>query len=243
MRNVNSVLRRASEEVYDRSVDYVPATLAGVGLKTIYFVILTIIGGGIGIFLINNFPASFVYMAISSFIIGFITAIIAMRSVRLAFPLGSIYCIVEGMFLGVVSLYLEQYAPGIVITAILSTIAIVLACGVVFITGLVKVNNKFRRFLALFAISFLITGLFIPILMIFGVIASDNYLLIIGVGFVTLLLACLFLINDFSYAYELVRNNEPKELEWMVAFGIAYTVVWLYYEVLRLLYLIFGRRN
>ena len=243
MRNVNSVLKRASEEVNNSSYGYVQATLAGVGLKTIYYVVLTIIGAGIGIILFNKNPDIFVYLAISSFIFGFITAFVAMRSARLAFPFGSIYCILEGMFIGVISLFMEAYAPGIVITAIVSTLAIVLSCGVLFVTGLVKVNNKFRRFLMLFSISFVITALILSLLSIFGVVTFGNYYLVIGVGFITLILACLFLINDFSYAYELVKNNGPKELEWMVAFGIAYTVIWLYYEVLRLLYYIFGRSN
>ncbi|MBQ6816913.1 MAG: Bax inhibitor-1/YccA family protein, partial [Bacilli bacterium] len=35
----------------------------------------------------------------------------------------------------------------------------------------------------------------------------------------------------------------PKEYEWTASFGLAFTLIWLYVEILRLIILIVGRDN
>ena len=59
------------------------------------------------------------------------------------------------------------------------------------------------------------------------------------------LIACLYLLSDMQRVYEIVNSNGAKQLEWMLAFGIAYTMLWIYIELLRIVFLILSivRRN
>ena len=49
------------------------------------------------------------------------------------------------------------------------------------------------------------------------------------------LLASLFLISDFSVIDACVKEGYPKEYEWSAAFGLVFTVIWLYLKILDLL--------
>ena len=60
---------------------------------------------------------------------------------------------------------------------------------------------------------------------------------------VFVIIACLFLISDFDTVHKLVANQMPKKYEWSCAFGIAYTVLYLYLKILQLLIEIFGKNS
>jgi len=241
MKSSNTVLRKATEACSDASYGFAPATYLGVGLKTLYYVLLTIAGAFLGIYLLLHNSDSVGILLLSSGLVTFIAAMLAMNFPKLSLIFGSIYCLLEGIFLGAASLLLEYYAPGVVITAIVATMAVVCSCAFLYISGLVKVTNRFRKILFMFAISFMVTMLVLWIMSLFGAVDMSNIGVMLLIDFLSTALAILFLFNDFEYAKQIVENNGPKELEWMIAFGIAYTVLWLYYEILRLVYTIFGR--
>ncbi|WP_301954544.1 Bax inhibitor-1/YccA family protein, partial [Ruminococcus sp.] len=58
-----------------------------------------------------------------------------------------------------------------------------------------------------------------------------------------IIIAALFLISDFQIIRETVENQRPKEYEWSVSFGLAFTVIWLYFKVLDLLIRIYDAKN
>ena len=45
----------------------------------------------------------------------------------------------------------------------------------------------------------------------------------------------LFLISDFSLIQTCVEEGYPKEYEWSAAFGLVFTVIWVYLKILDLL--------
>ena len=59
----------------------------------------------------------------------------------------------------------------------------------------------------------------------------------IGIGFSVFVvaLASLNLLLDFDFIEKGATRNAPKYMEWMGAFGLVITLVWLYIEILRLL--------
>ena len=65
--------------------------------------------------------------------------------------------------------------------------------------------------------------------------ASGNTFLI-GLGATVFLLglASLTLILDFRQAQDLVDSGAPKETEWYVAFGLIVSLLWIYFESLKL---------
>ena len=209
------------------------ATYLGLGLKILYFLAITIASGFGGILLMSYFPQAFIAFLMASVFTGFISAIVAMNSFRLAFFFGTLYCMGEGMFLGVISMIANEFIPGIVFAV----------CGLLFATRIVKVTRTFNRFLITFMFGFLISLLMIMILSWLGFIDSSNIWLSLGVSAISLIIASFVLISDMERAKQLVDAGGPKQAEWMLAFGISYTVLWIYVELLRLAIIIFGRRN
>ena len=57
----------------------------------------------------------------------------------------------------------------------------------------------------------------------------------IGISLVITGIAAFNLLLDFDYIDRAVHYGAPKYMEWMGAFGLMVTLVWLYLEVLRLL--------
>ena len=219
------------------------ATYLGLGLKILYFLGITIASGFGGILLMAYFPQAFIAFLMVSVFTGFISAIVAMNSFKLAFFFGTLYCIGEGMFLGVISMIANEFIPGIVFAVVAATLSVVVVCGLLFATRIVKVTRTFNRFLITFMFGFLISLLMIMVLSWLGFINPDNIWLSLGVSAISLIIASFVLISDMERAKQLVDAGGPKQAEWMLAFGISYTVLWIYIELLRLAIIIFGNRN
>jgi uncharacterized YccA/Bax inhibitor family protein len=67
---------------------------------------------------------------------------------------------------------------------------------------------------------------------------------LLGIGFsvVVVVIAALNLVIDFDAIEQGARAGAPKYMEWYAAFGLMVTLVWLYFEILRLLAKLSNRR-
>ena len=54
--------------------------------------------------------------------------------------------------------------------------------------------------------------------------------------------AALTLILDFDMIERGAQSGAPKYMEWYGAFGLMVTLIWLYFEILRLLVKLRGRK-
>ena len=57
----------------------------------------------------------------------------------------------------------------------------------------------------------------------------------IGLSVVYIVIACAFLLVDFDTIERSVENRLPKKYEWTAAFGLAYTIIYLFLKILNLL--------
>ena len=125
--------------------------------------------------------------------------------------------------------------------ALLLTVAVVAAMSWLYTSGKVRVCGKFRTVLyslvigsiAFGVITFL--GSLIPFTRPYVQGIFQNPAVAIGLDLLGILLASLFLISDFSAIDECVKEGYPKEYEWSAAFGLVFTVLWLYLRILELI--------
>ena len=157
-------------------------------------------------------------------------------------PLMFLYAALEGVFIGLVSVFFERIYPGIVFTAVLATLGAFAAMLVAYKVGAIRATPKLTRFLVIAGFGyfiFLMLNLFSS--MVFGFSAfHDTGILGIGISLFGVGLASLFLILDFNQIEQGIARQMPEQFAWLCAFGLLVTLVWLYIEMLRLISILRG---
>jgi uncharacterized YccA/Bax inhibitor family protein len=152
------------------------------------------------------------------------------------------YAAVEGVFVGGISRYFEFVYSGIVVQAVLGTLAAFGAMLLAYRSRVIRATPKFRRTLIVATIGYFIFGLVHLVGVWLGlwqsVYSAENGVLALGLGLIGVTLASLFLILDFDFIEQGVRNGLPQRYAWTAAFGLTVTLIWLYLEILRLIYII-----
>ena len=150
-----------------------------------------------------------------------------------------IYAFMEGFFIGPLTLVFELMYPGIAIQAGLATLGVIGAMLTIYSLRIIRPTPTFNKivfsltgsimFIYLISIMFMfIPGVSIPFLHSSGPIG-------IGISLFIIVVASLMLISNFGMIEAGVRMGAPKQQEWWGAYGILVTVLWLYFEMLRLL--------
>ncbi|MGB4538178.1 MAG: Bax inhibitor-1/YccA family protein [Bacilli bacterium] len=241
-RSHNPVYRRALNETESLDKTYEASTYAGVARKALFYIALVLVGAFGGLALMVSNTELFVTMLIISLFTTTIFALFAFLIPSAAKVFGSLYCLAEGLLVGVVSLAFEAVAPGVVLAALLSTVVVLTLVVTLFLTGTVKVTSKFIRFLMIFALSILVTMLLLWIISLFIQIEFDFRIMAVVSG-IMIFLCTLYLFFDLEMIRRVVEGGAPKFFEWYVAFGLVFTLVWLYMEILPLLARLMMRRD
>ncbi len=151
-----------------------------------------------------------------------------------------IYSVLEGIAMGTATYMLAAYAGnvGIIFNAVLLTALCLVSMLLCYKFGLIKATKKFRSIITtatgaimmmyLIAIGLQFANIQIPYLHTSGPIGIGISLFIIGI-------AVLRLILDFDNIERGVQMGAPKMMEWVSAMGLLVTVVWIYFEILKLL--------
>jgi len=105
-------------------------------------------------------------------------------------------------------------------------------------SGLIRVTDKLRLGIVAATGGIAVFYLLQFILGFFGVhFAMINGAGTIGIGFsiVVVIVAALNLVLDFDLIESGARMGAPKYMEWYGGFALMVTLIWLYFEILRLL--------
>ena len=223
-------------------VDYEVATYGGIAKKTIFYLMLVLVGAFGGLFLSTvNAGAYTTLLGIAAFST-FIFALISFWSPRAVKITGSIYCLAEGLLVGFVSAVYGAVAEGAVITALLSTVMVFTVVVTLFLTNVVKITSGFIKFLFIFAIGMILSQVILYLIMTFTG-QTYNFGLCLGISALTVFLATLYLFFDLEHIRQIVEGGHPKEMEWYASFGLVFTLVWLYIEILRIVTILFANRK
>ncbi|HEX3927870.1 MAG TPA: Bax inhibitor-1/YccA family protein [Gemmatimonadales bacterium] len=182
--------------------------------------------------------------AIAGLIVGLVGSFVP-RWAAITAPL---YAILEGVVLGgtaVIFNTIKGYA-GLPVTALVLTLLIGFIMLALYATRLVHVTQRFRAvitsailgIMAYYVVAF-IAGLFgthLPLM-------YDSGWLSIGFSVFVVCVASASFLLDFDAIERASQHGAPHYFEWYGAFGILVTFIWLYFEILRLLAKVAGRRR
>jgi len=169
------------------------------------------------------------------FVLGLITTFVK-QAAPITAPL---YALVEGVIIGCVSFLFEKLYPGIVIQAVGLTFGTLFALLLAYQSRLIKVTQNFRLGvvaatggIALYYLASMILSSFFKIQV---PLIHESTPLGIGFSVVVVIIAALNLVLDFDFIEKGAEVHAPKYMEWYAAFGLMVTLIWLYFEILRLL--------
>jgi uncharacterized YccA/Bax inhibitor family protein len=186
-----------------------------------------------------DFNEGFPPLAFGGVAIGFVCVIALMFKPMWAKFLAPVYAVAQGVFVGAISKFYEATYDGIVISAIGATLGVALMMLVLYRTRIIKVTNKFRKIvvaatmglMAFYLVTFVLSLLDINI----GAFRNEASPLGILFSVFAAGLAAMNLALDFDFIENNAKRGAPKAMEWVGAFGLLVTLVWLYLELLRLL--------
>ncbi|WP_336924041.1 Bax inhibitor-1/YccA family protein [Aquipuribacter sp. SD81] len=154
-----------------------------------------------------------------------------------------LYAAVEGAFVGAISaFYAAAFAPNLIPQAVLGTLAAFAAMLLAYRTGLIRASGRFKKVLLIAALGYFIFSLVNIGFVLFAGTSFffDTGILGVGLSLLGVTLASLFLVLDFDFIEQGIRNRLPAQYAWTAAFGLMVTLVWLYLEILRLLAILRG---
>ncbi len=174
---------------------------------------------------------------IAAVLVAFVCAIVAMFKPNLARFLAPVYALVEGAAIGAISHAYNIEYDGIVLQAVGATAGVFVVMLVLYRSGIIRVNDKFRRTVVGATLGLMVFYGVALLFRLFGAevsFLSNGSLLGIGISLFAAGLAALNLALDFDFIEQGERNGLPKHMEWYAGLGILVTLVWLYLELLRL---------
>ncbi len=220
-----------------------PMTLDDVVIRTLGLLVLT---GAVG-------AVSWVALPKVGPIAGLLLAVAAIATLGIALfswfrPITnpaviSAYAVAQGLLLGTVSRVFEAYYPGIVLQAVVGTFAIFAGMTALYKFKVVRATPRLTKFIigaligvvVLSFVNLIMAGFgHNPGLIQYGPTGKVSWLPIvftlvcIGVG-------ALSFVLDFAAVEEGVRAGAPLRYAWFCAFGLLVGLVYLYWQILRML--------
>ena len=215
-------------------------------MKTLACLAVVLIGAAIPMLLVPGAAGPLMIVgALGGFVLGLVNAF--KREPAPALILA--YAGLEGMFLGGLTLVLDNMFPGIGLQAVLGTLSVFAVTLVLFRSGKVRATPKAMRFFMIAMIGYGVFSLVNLGLMMFGAVDDPwgvrgfeiaGIPLGIIIGLFAVGLAAFSLIVDFTSIEQGVNAGAPQRYSWTAAFGLTVTLVWLYVEILRILAILRG---
>jgi len=207
-------------------------------VKTVVLFAVLLAAGAVGWFM----PALAIAGAIVGLVLGLVNAFKRTPSPVLIV----LYAAAQGLFLGGISHIFESIFPGgIVLQAVVATLAVFGVMLALFASGKVRASNRLTKVFLGAMIGYMVYSLVNVGLMMFGGVSSDlafglnsmTFMGIpigLGVGILAVLMGAYSLVLDFEFIKNGVQNRAPRVYGWQGAFGLMVTLIWLYVEFLRL---------
>ncbi|MBR0406617.1 MAG: Bax inhibitor-1/YccA family protein [Clostridia bacterium] len=262
----NPILSRLSK-ITERT-DTNAATYAGIAGKTTYFLLITLVGMVAQLLVKAALASEPIWQTIQIYekftltlsqkeamilggvlVAGFLSELVGIFARKTIPVTGSLYSLSQGYVISFLVFNVLKGYEYLGLEALLLTIAVVAVMSWLYSTGAIKADKKFRTVLLSLLLGSVGLGLLsglgflIPATRPYVQAMMQNSAISIAIDVVGLIIAALFLISDFSMIDTCVKEGYPKEFEWSAAFGLVFTVIWIYLKILDLLTRFAGKKN
>jgi uncharacterized YccA/Bax inhibitor family protein len=171
---------------------------------------------------------------------GLIVAIVLAFKKSWGHILGPLYAVLEGLFVGSISAIYNYTYPGLPMQAVALTLLVTLVMFLIYRYRIIRVTEKFKMVIIIATASLMFFYLIQWLWILFSghpLTGFTNAATPMGIGFSVIVsaLAALNLLLNFDTIEKGVELRAAKYMEWYCAFGLLVTLVWLYFELLRLL--------
>lgn len=165
--------------------------------------------------------------------------------------LSTIFAIFEGLMVGgfTYSIGMNINIQGsnginIVLQAIIGTISLFFVAMFLYGSRIIDVNKKFTSFVIYASMGF---GAMYLVNLGISLITGTNLLFSSGpipiiIGVLAIILGCLSLLVDLKNVDVATNAGVPSQFKWTLAIGLMTSIVWIYMEILRVLYLTLTRQ-
>ncbi len=187
--------------------------------------------------------ASLYGLALMGALGGFVLAMVNSFKKVISPALVIAYAVLEGVFVGAFSKVLEAtFGDGLVVGAVLGTMAAVGGTLAAYKFFNIKVGQKFRTWVIGAMFGFVALSMLDFVLQFFkadfgfngfgtmGLISS-----VVGLG-----IGVLMLILDFDFVERGIAAGLPERESWRASFALTVTIIWIYIEILRILAILRG---
>ena len=251
-------LSRIEETDSEHSCSY-----AGISTKLLYFMLMVLAGVLLNVIMGGRWGGEVVQIEsitkvvtkneIIALVIAFLVMVVSpilATFIKITIPVtGALFCASTGFVISWAgSAFGKEYAQTIWLALIVTAI-VVMVMGFLYFSGRVQVTKKFKTML----IVLILTSVFVSILgFILSLIPATrgfvqsmmgNAVINIGASVLMVIIASLFLLVDFDTIKHSVDDELPKKYEWYAAFGLAFSVIWLFFKILELLAKLKGNKK
>ncbi len=251
-------MKLGQNAVFNRATEYsctTKATIGGVAKKTVVMLIMALISTLVCINFVeplNDFSGGVILFGyLISPILTFVLSMIMSFSPNAAKTLAIPYSILEGVSIGcvagILTGVLNETGGLIVGLAFIVTLSFFLGAAMLYCTGIVKVGTGLRRFAFTALSGLLISSLIIGIVGIFNrnvyafFYGSTDIALIFAI--ISVFIASIYSLISLDNAKRFVDSGLDRSYEWYAAFGIVLNIIWLFWEVLRLVLILFSKSD
>ncbi len=179
--------------------------------------------------------------AIAGLVLGLIIAFTQSTNAALIL----LYAGLEGLFVGGISRLFESMAGteagGLVTPAVFGTVFAFATMLALYKTRVIRVTNTFVKVVSgalvaalVLLLANFVVGMFVP----GGLGLREPSLLGVGITLVLIVIACATLAIEFKGIEDGIAMGVPNKMAWQFAFGLTVSLVWLYIEILRLLWML-----
>ncbi|GAA3723393.1 Bax inhibitor-1/YccA family protein [Spinactinospora alkalitolerans] len=223
-----------------------PMTIDDVVMRTGMTIGTVVVTAALSFFLFGAAPGLGMALTFGGMIVGLILGLVVAFKQSTNPALILLYAAAEGLFIGGISRVFELSLPNtptgsLVTQAVFGTIFAFAAMLALYRLRVIRVTNTFVKVVSAALVAALVlilvnlvVGFFIP----GGLGIREAGPLGIIVSLVMIVIACATLAIEFKGIEDGIAAGIPNRFAWQFAFGLTVSLVWLYIEMLRLLWMI-----